>query len=30
MIRAIRGLIHENLTPKEAQQLLEQVKAEKA
>jgi putative autoinducer-2 (AI-2) aldolase len=30
MIRAIRGLIHENLNPKEAQQLFEQVKAGKA
>jgi len=30
MIRAIRGVIHENLTPKEAQQLFEQVKAGKA
>jgi putative autoinducer-2 (AI-2) aldolase len=30
MIRAIRGLIHENLNPKEAQHLFEQVKAGKA
>ena len=30
MIRAIRGIIHENLNPKEAQQLFEQVKAGKA
>jgi putative autoinducer-2 (AI-2) aldolase len=30
MIRAIQGIIHENLTPKEAQQLFEQVKAGKA
>jgi putative autoinducer-2 (AI-2) aldolase len=30
MIRAIRGIIHENLTPKEAQQLFDQVKAGKA
>jgi len=29
MIRAIRGIIHENLKPKEAQQLFEQVKAGK-
>ena len=29
MIRAIRGVIHENLNPKEAQQLFEQVKAGK-
>jgi putative autoinducer-2 (AI-2) aldolase len=29
MIRAIRGIIHENLTAKEAQQLFEQVKAGK-
>ena len=30
MIRAIRGIIHDNLTAKEAQQLFEQVKAGKA
>jgi putative autoinducer-2 (AI-2) aldolase len=30
MIRAIRGIIHENLTPKEAQGLFEEVKAGKA
>lgn len=30
MIRAIRAIIHENYTPKEAQDLFEQVKAEKA
>jgi 3-hydroxy-5-phosphonooxypentane-2,4-dione thiolase len=30
MIRAIRGVIHENLTAKEAQQLFEEVKAGKA
>jgi hypothetical protein len=30
MIRAIRGIIHENFKAKEAQQLFEQVKAERA
>ena len=30
MIRSIRGVIHENLTPKEAQQLFEKVKSGKA